>query len=44
MSPAFRGATLIREEALISMWIPKGAVPIRGWCLFEAQHLLEETW
>ena len=24
------------------MWIPKGAALIRGWHLFETQHLLEE--
>ena len=27
---AFIGAGLIRGEALISMWIPKGAAVIRG--------------
>ena len=36
ISAAFRG------EALISMWIPKGAVLIRGRHLFEALRLLEE--
>ena len=29
ISPAFIGSALIRGEALISMWIPKGAVLIR---------------
>ena len=29
-------------EALISMWIPKGAALIRGRLLFEARRLLEE--
>ena len=29
-------------EALISMWIPKGAGLIRGWFLFEVRGLLEE--
>ena len=24
------------------MWIPRGAAHIRGWHLFETQHLLEE--
>ena len=37
ISPAFRGAALIRKEALISMW-----VLIRGRCLFEALRLSEE--
>ena len=36
ISTAFIGA------ALISMWIPKGAVLIRGRRLFEAGRLLEE--
>ena len=26
------------------MWIPKGAMLVRGQCLFEAQRLLEEIW
>ena len=42
ISNAFIGAVLIGGEALISIWIPKGAALIRGWCLFEAQRLLEE--
>ena len=42
ISGAFRGATLIRGEAPIAMWIPKGAAPIRERRLFEARHLLEE--
>ena len=33
---------LIRDETLISMWIPKGAALIRGWRLSEARRLLEE--
>ena len=32
----------LRGEALIPMWIPKGAAVFRGQCLFEAQRLLEE--
>ena len=42
ISATFRGVGLIRGEALISMWIPRGAAHIRGWHLFETQHLLEE--
>ena len=30
ISAVFRGAALTRREALISLWIPKGAVLIRG--------------
>ena len=30
INAAFIGAVLIRDEALISMWIPKGAALIRG--------------
>ena len=37
ISPAFRGAALVRKEALISMW-----VLIRRRCLFEALCLSEE--
>ena len=44
ISAAFIGAALIRGEALIFMWIPKGAAFIRGRCLFEAWRLLEEIW
>ena len=40
ISSAFRCAALIRGEALISMWIPKGAAFIRGRRLFEARSLL----
>ena len=29
-------------EVLISVWIPKDVVLIRGQCLFKAWHLLEE--
>ena len=43
ITTAFRDAALIRGEVLISMWIPKGAVLIRGWDLFQARRLLEET-
>ena len=42
ISIAFRGAELIRGEALISMWIPRGEALIRGRSLFEARRLLEE--
>ena len=35
MSTLFRGARLIRGEALISMLIPKGAALIRGQGLFD---------
>ena len=35
-------AVLIRWEALISTWIPKGAALIRRRRLFEARGLLEE--
>ena len=34
--------TLIRREALILIWISKGAALIRGWHLFETRRLLEE--
>ena len=30
------------REAFIAMGIHKGVALIRGWCLFAAQHLLEE--
>ena len=43
-SVAFRGAALIRGEALISMWIPKGAAIITGRRLFKARPSLEEIW
>ena len=33
---------LIRGEALVSMWIPKGAVLVRGQCLFEFWRVLEK--
>ena len=36
---AFKGAALIRAEALISMWIPKGPAFFGGQRLFEAPHL-----
>ena len=42
ISAAFRVAALIREEALISLWITKSAALIRGQRLFEARYLLEE--
>ena len=38
----FRGVALIRGEAVISMWIPKGVALIREQDLLEAQHLEEE--
>ena len=34
ISAAFIGAALIREEALILMWIPKGAALIKGNMVF----------
>ena len=33
---------LIRGEALILMWVPKGVAFIREWHLFETRRLLEE--
>ena len=41
ISTAFIGAGLVRGEALISMWISKGAAVIRGRRLFETRRLLE---
>ena len=38
----FRGPALIRGEALISIWTPKGAALIRGRRLFEVGRLLEK--
>ena len=42
ISAVFRSAALIRRKVLISMWIPKSAVLIRGQRLFEVRCLLEE--
>ena len=39
---SFIGATLIRGEALILMWIPQAAALIRGQHLFEVLCLLEQ--
>ena len=33
---------LIRREALVSMWIPKGEVLVRGQCLFKLRRVLEK--
>ena len=41
-SAAFRGEALIRVEAFVSTWMPKGAALIRGRRLFAARHLLEK--
>ena len=41
MIVTFRGVALIRGEVLISIWIPKGDVLVRGQCLFEVKCLLE---
>ena len=38
MSAVFRGATLIRREALISVWIPKGATLIRGQGAYQRKY------
>ena len=42
ISDTFIGAALIRGEALISIWMLKVAVVIRGRRLFEDRRLLEE--
>ena len=42
ISAVFGSAALIRRKVLISMWIPKSAVLIRGQRLFEVRCLLEE--
>ena len=39
---AFKGVALIREEALVPMWIPNGAALVRWQRLFETRLLLEE--
>ena len=42
ISEIFRGATLIRIEVLISMWIPRGVALIRWRPSFGVRRLLEE--
>ena len=39
---AYQKGGASQHGALISMWIPRGVGLIRGRCLFEAWHLLEE--
>ena len=39
---AYQRGNLYQREALISMWITKGAALVREWRLFEARSLLEE--
>ena len=41
----FRGAVHMKDEGLITgQLLLKSAALVRGWCLFETQHLLEEIW